>query len=180
MSAYDGNGHADIFRIYFLVDTAPSTSAGGCHGFYDRASNGIYLYNDALTAVTGPIIPGAAGTIQNGQCAIDGAASSVTASGIDVVLNLNITRHGAYASGAKTLYFWVKDSANNDTGWIVGSNWVLNVSSLVAPTVAGVSPTTATATAQTFTVTGRDGNGYADINRVYFLVNTAPSVPPGS
>ena len=38
-----------------------------CHGFYDGASNGIYLYNDALTALLGPLTPGTSGTLQNGQ-----------------------------------------------------------------------------------------------------------------
>jgi predicted lipoprotein with Yx(FWY)xxD motif len=181
VTARDSNGFADINKIYFLINTAPNIPAGSCHGFYDRASNGIYVYNDAVNATTGPATPGVAGIIQNSQCAINGAASSVTASGTDVVLNLNITRQGAYSFEARTFYIWVKDNANDDTGWIVGSSWILPATgSQVPPTFAGNSPTSTTAATQIFTVTARDSNGFADINRIYFLINTAPNIPAGS
>jgi len=180
VTARDGNGFADINKIYFLVNTDTSIPANSCHGFYDREGNGLYLYNDALTAVMGPLTPGTAGTLQNGQCAIGAAASSVSASGAELVLNLNLTLQGSYAVGNRTLYLWVKDNGNNNTGWIAGSNWTMHSPTPVAPTLAGVSPTAATTASQTFTVIARDGNGYTDINKIYFLVNTDPSVPADS
>jgi len=119
----DADGFGDIDRIYFLVNNSPFNPTGSCHGFYDRASNSIFLYKDALTLLTGPLTPGAAGVIQNSQCAINGAASSVTASGTDVVLNLNITRQGAYATGLRNLYIWVTDNAGTGTGWVQAATW---------------------------------------------------------
>ena len=123
LRARDANGFIDLERFYFLVNTNTSIPTGGCHGFYDRLSNSLFLYNDALTAVVGPLTPGTAGTIQNSQCAINGGASSVSASGTDIVLNLNITRQGSYLGGFKSLYIWITDSANTGTGWVQASNW---------------------------------------------------------
>jgi hypothetical protein len=66
---------------------------------------------------------GAAGKLQNGQCAIDGPTSSAGASGTLLALNLNLTRQGTYSTGVKVLYFWVVDSANTGTGWVRAATW---------------------------------------------------------
>ncbi|MBL8240042.1 MAG: hypothetical protein JNM66_21655 [Bryobacterales bacterium] len=179
-TARDPNGFADLSRIYFLVNDSPTIPSGSCHGFYDRATNSILLYNDALSAVSGPITPGTSGTVQNSQCAVNGASSSVTASGTDLVLNLNITRQGAYATGAKTLYFWVVDNANAGTGWIAASTWTLGVAQQQPPTVASVTPSASSTITQTFSATTRDPNGFADLSRIYFLLNDSPTIPSGS
>ena len=88
-------------------------------------SNSIFLYNDALTALLGPLTPGGAGTLQNSQCVINGGSSFVTAAGTDVVLNLSVTRQGSYAIGLRNLYIWVTDNANTGTGWVQASAWSL-------------------------------------------------------
>ena len=59
--------------MYFLVNPTPSIPQNTCHGFYDRATNGIYLYNDALTVLLGPLTPGTSGTLQNSQCVVYGS-----------------------------------------------------------------------------------------------------------
>jgi hypothetical protein len=178
--ARDANGFSDINRIYFVVNTSPAVPVNSCHGFYERSSNAIFLYNDALTITAGPLIPGAAAAIQNGQCAINGATSSVTASGTDVQLNLSISRHGAYANGAQSLYIWVTDNAGTGTGWVQASTWTLAGPTPAPPTLASAAPSASATATQTFALTGRDLNGFADINRMYFLVNSTTSVPAGS
>lgn len=65
----------DLHRVYFVVNTGPTVPAGGCHGFYDRATNALFLYNDNLSLVTGPLTPGAAGVLQNSQCRVNGSSS---------------------------------------------------------------------------------------------------------
>jgi hypothetical protein len=180
LTARDGNGSADINRVYFLVNSTTSIQAGSCHGFYDRATNAIFLYNDALTALGTPLTPGAAGTVQNSQCSINGPASSVTSSGTDIVLSLNITRQGPYATGSQNLYIWVTDNAGTGTGWVQASTWTLGAGVAQAPTLAAATPFSSSLSAQTFLLTGRDGNGATDISRIYFLVNTDTSVPQGS
>ena len=179
ITARDGNGAGDISRIYFLLNTNTGIPAGTCHGFYDRGTNAIVLYNDALSA-TSVVTPGVAGTIQNSNCAISGAASTVTASGTDLVLNLGLTRQGGYATGAKSLYVWIVDGANLGTGWVTASSWNIG-STPVAPVLAAVTPgNVGNVLTQVFSITAQDGNGATDVNRIYFLLNTDTSVPAGT
>jgi hypothetical protein len=176
VTARDANGASDIGRIYFLVNGSTAIPANTCHGFYDRAANALFLYNDGLTALSGPLTPGGTGTIQNSQCAIGAAATSVSATGTDVVLGLNLTRQGAAASGSLNLYYWVTDNEATGTGWVQASTWTLTASGPQPPTLAGVGVFTAIPIAQTFTLTARDPNGATDIGRIYFLLNSSTAI----
>src|SRR5262249_18779015 len=71
----DPDGYSDIYRMYFLVNPTAEIPVNTCHGYYDRASNGLYLYNDALTVAMGPLTPGSSATLQNGQCVVYGSSS---------------------------------------------------------------------------------------------------------
>jgi len=170
----DPNGFSDIANVYFLVSSGPTISQNTCHGLYNRATNGLYLYNDALTAALGPLTPGSAGSLQNSQCIVTGSSSSSTASGTDVVLNLNLGSQGTYANG-KNLYLLVTDNEAHATGWVQTGTWTLTVAN-PAPTVVSGTPAIATATPQAFAFTARDPNGFSDIANVYFLVNSSPTV----
>jgi hypothetical protein len=51
--ARDPNGFPNINRVYFLVNGSTSIPANTCHGFWDRATGGLYLYSDGLTTLQG-------------------------------------------------------------------------------------------------------------------------------
>jgi uncharacterized repeat protein (TIGR01451 family) len=172
--ARDPDGYPDISNVYFLVNSTTAITQNTCHGYYNRASNALYLYNDTLTAVLGPLTPGSSGSIQNSQCVISGGTSSlVSASGTDLTVNIGIGLLGSYAS-AKNIYLWVQDNEDNNTGWVQTGSWVLSLG--VPPSVASLSPTSSTVTPQTFTVSATDLDGFTDIANVYFLVSTSPTV----
>jgi uncharacterized membrane protein YqaE (UPF0057 family) len=174
--ARDPAGYSDIYRIYFLINNSATIPANTCHGFYDRPSNTFYLYNDALTAAMGPLTPGS-GTLQNSQCALNGSTSSlVSVSGTDATLNIGLTMLGTYATSSHNVYLWVKDNEGDDTGWIQTGTWSPTVAS-PAPSVVSGSPTSTTSVSQTFTFVGRDAAGYSDIYRIYFLINSSPTIP---
>jgi hypothetical protein len=119
----DVDGQDDIYRLYFLVNSSPRTEPNSCHGFYDRISNAIYLYNDALTVAMGPITPGSGDVLQNGQCSVQGSSSSVVAgSGTDFTMRIGIELKGAFASRQK-VYAWAKDSGRLDSGWVETATW---------------------------------------------------------
>jgi len=121
----DPNGAANLFRLYFLVNDNTGIPQNTCHGFYDRATNGIFLYNDALNALTGPLTPGSNATLQNSQCTIHGATSAlVSAAGTDLTIRLGISRQGAAAARKQWLYVWAQDNEGNDTGWIENAIWL--------------------------------------------------------
>lgn len=149
--ARDPNGAADIARIYFLFNPTPTVPQFTCHGFYDRASNQVYLYNDSLTSLS---------SLQNSQCSIQ--PPTVTASGTDLTLTLPVTLQPTFTN--TNAYFWIVDSAGLGTGWVNAT-----------PAPPTVRP--ATLTAQTVTITTSDPNGATDINRAYFLINPTPTVP---
>ncbi len=170
-------GATNISRIYFLVNTTATVQAGTCHGFYDRPGNYFVLYNDALTAAFGPMSPGGA-SLQNGQCTLDGATTGpVSASGTDLTVRFGLSVQGALGSTPQNVYFWVQDALNNGTGWVKTSTWTPLAGSAQAPTLAAATPATTTGATRTFTLTARDANGYGDLSRIYFVVNTSATVP---
>ena len=111
-------------RLYFLVYVNPQVFASTCHGFFDVAENKVYLYNDALTSLIGPIRPGTPGSVQNGQCAV---ATTNELAGLnnngDLTVRLNITRRGSYAAGNLNLFGWAINAATNGAGWQLLTPW---------------------------------------------------------
>lgn len=172
----DVNGYNDINRVYFVVNTAPTVPVNSCHGMWDRATGAFYLYNDALTALQGPLAPGAASSLSNSQCSINGVGSAASGSGNNLTVTFNLSLSSAYGAGQQKLYTWTTDNAGTGTGWTLASTWNGSVGA-AAPTLAAVSPSVSTVATQTFTLVGRDANGFSDVNRIYFQVHTSATVP---
>ena len=96
-------------RLYFLLNPDPSIPTRSCHGYYDRASNAFFLYNDALTALSNV-------TLQNSQCAIDGGASGLLAgAGTDLTFRMTMSLKGVFAGSAQKLNYWIVDYDGNGT-----------------------------------------------------------------
>ena len=98
--ARDPDGYTDLRRLYFLVNSTPTVPPASCHGFFDRGANAVYLCNDTLTTLQGPLTPGSSGTLQNSQYTIFGdRLAVVSAAGTDLALNLGAGRRGEFAAG---------------------------------------------------------------------------------
>ena len=107
VNARDANGYGDITRIYFLVNPTPSIPQNSCHGFFDPGTNLYYLYSDALTSISGPLLGGSAGSIWNSQCTVYGTGSGIISrAGNDVVASIRIglTVGGGGASQLAKIY----------------------------------------------------------------------------
>jgi len=174
----DPNGFATISRVYFLVNSTPNVPSNTCHGFYDRGQNAVFLYIDGLIGLAGPLVPGSATVIQNSQCALSGTGLSVSGSGTDLALALEINKKVPFLPGGKNLYFRAVDQDNLGTGWQQGATWPAAVNR--APTVDSGTPGAAAGSDQTFTVTVSDADAATDVNRVYFVLHTAATVPVNS
>jgi len=180
ITARDPSGFADIYRVYFLVNISPTIPANTCHGFYDRALNAFFLYDDALGALLGPVVPGIGSIVQNSQCTLHGAASTVgTASGTDLPLTLSLTLKAPYSSASRNVYFWVQDLGANGTGWVKTTTWA-TAGSNPPPSIVSAVPVSAFGATQTFKITARSPGGFADISRIYFVFNLTPTVPQNS
>jgi uncharacterized repeat protein (TIGR01451 family) len=176
-TVHDADGASDIAVVYFLINPNLAVPQATCHGFYVRGSNALYLYNDTLSALIGPLAPGASGTLANSQCTVYGNTSSVGAgTGMDLAINIGLGLQSSYAAGAKNVYLLVVDNEGHNSGWVQTGSWTVGMKAAVPVAVSG-SPASATATPQTFAFTGRDSDGYADIAGVYFLVNSSLSIP---
>ena len=179
VTARDSNGYADIYRVYFLVNTTPTIPTNTCHGFYDRALNAFFLYDDALGALLGPLTPGVGSIAQNSQCIVHGAASTASASGTDLSLTLNLTLKAPFSNVSRDVYFWVQDSAATGTGWVKTTTWA-TAGGNPPPAIISAVPVNASGTSQTFKITARNPSGFTDISRIYFLFNSTPTVPQNS
>jgi sugar lactone lactonase YvrE len=142
-------------RVYFVLNPDAATPANSCHGFFDRATNSVTLYNDALTAF--------APSLQNSQCSVSNVSSTPTD------FTMTLTRRGTYATGSQTLFTWAVPGNN---GWQPFATWPIGGPAL--PTVVATAPTTANTLSQTFTVDARN------TNRLYFLLNANSSIPTGT
>jgi hypothetical protein len=97
----DPAGAADITLAQMDISSTLAVN-GACYLYYVPSLNKIYLASD--TGVwQGPIPLQVTGTLQNSQCTVDAGASSATAVGNFLDVNLSLSFQPAY-SGAKNVY----------------------------------------------------------------------------
>jgi hypothetical protein len=124
----DSKGTADFGVVNVLVnDFIDGRQA--CYLAYSAPSNTLLLVDDGGDA-GGPfagsmVLNGAAATIQNKQCLVNGAASSAAASGNTLTVALNITFKDVFA-GDRILYVAGRDgTGGNNTGWQAMGTWTV-------------------------------------------------------
>jgi len=117
----DSHGEADISSIQIDIN-ATLTSAASCYIDYNRASNAIYLADNAGNW-QGPLTIGSHGTLSNSQCSLNAGTSSMSASGNTLTLNLVVTFEPAFA-GAKNIYMAVLNPTLN-SGWSKKGAWTV-------------------------------------------------------
>jgi parallel beta-helix repeat protein len=162
----DAAGAAYLNRRLFIINGALNGS-GAC--FVQVDTTGIYLINDADSALLGPLTGGA--TLANSQCILNGTGTSVSNSGIVSTLTLSISFKAAFA-GAKSIFMYADDDFGNAGNWVMkGSYTVLSAPSV--PMDVSVSPSSASGMSQTFTAVYSDAAGASYLNRRLFLINSA-------
>ncbi|MCW5979225.1 MAG: SBBP repeat-containing protein [Bryobacteraceae bacterium] len=111
----DGNGYQDLSWTYGLIHSVLN-QAGACYAQYKRSDATLWLRNDAGTAWIGPLPAGAAGTLENSQCALHGQMSYASGEGSTMILNLAFSFKPAF-NGSKKVYMYAIDSAGLNSGW---------------------------------------------------------------
>ncbi|HEY2017153.1 MAG TPA: hypothetical protein VGH38_26790 [Bryobacteraceae bacterium] len=124
----DSKGTADFGVLNVLVNN--SLDAGhACYLAYLAASNTLLLVNDAGDA-GGPyagsmVLNGGAATIQNSQCSVSAAGSSVDKSGSSLMLTLNLSFKPAFI-GNRIVYLAGRDLTQaNNSGWQASGTWTV-------------------------------------------------------
>ncbi len=170
----DLNGSADLRRCYLVVCEG-FNQANSMFLFYDKATNRIYLKNDANTSWGTGYAPGTIHTLSNSQCDVYTGDTTVTEAGNDVTIAWSFRLKPTMAD--KNLYSWmyVTDSAAAFDGWKkVGTHFTP-----VAPTCVSVTPSTGkvqTGTPLVFRTTYSDDNGTPDIYLCYFQIGQTGSL----
>jgi len=116
----DADGFQDLGWTYVMFNKTWAT-VNSCVAWYAPFANKLYLADDA-GAWTGPMTPGAAGTLQNTQCTLNVGNSSVNKVGTNMTLNLDLTFH---QNGTKTTWLYGADSQFQNTGWVSLGNWTV-------------------------------------------------------
>lgn len=210
VSPSSGSSQPDNFRTFQFVYTdadgatalsvvsglfTNSGSANACFFDWDRASNEIRLYGDSGTTLLGRT-PGSSFNLNNSQCQIAVANSSVSSSGNTVTLTVSIAFKAAFA-GARTIHGRAQDSAGADSGWSNLGLWnvtscspsfnpgsasfgAVGGSSSVSVTLASGCSWTATSNNSWISVTsGASGNGNGTVSFTV-AANTATASRSGS
>jgi hypothetical protein len=116
----DGNGAGDFGVVNLLLNDFLDGKQA-CYLAYVASINTLVLVDDAGHA-DGPfagslVLNGGAGTIQNSQCSVSGAGSSVVKSGNTLRLALNIAFKSPFAGNRIVWVAGRDDAAGNNTDW---------------------------------------------------------------
>jgi hypothetical protein len=117
----DAAGVGDIVQLWLSVGSG--STASSCLVAWDRASNGLNLYNDAGSGWLPPALLGVSGTLSNSQCTVNAVASSVSLSGTDAVLNLVMIFKSSFSGTKNVALYGLGGSAN--TGWQTLGTWTV-------------------------------------------------------
>jgi hypothetical protein len=110
----DTNGYTHLSLAYAGFGPTAYGDENTCRLEYVRASNQLYLKNDAGTAFLGPVTPGGVGTLSNSQCSVNVGASSVTGSGDILTLSLPLSFTPAFA-GTQGIFMYADDRNGQTT-----------------------------------------------------------------
>ncbi len=154
------NGYAYLNAANLIVNSG-LTYQNGCVLWYDRPSNGLYMWNGS--GWDAPLTIGVTGTLSSAQCSVNTGSSTVVPAGNDLTLNLAITFANGFIGGGKNVYGWVGDRANADNGLYPQiATWT--------PTSTAPSLVSVTA-GSTVSVVLADVNGYSYINAANIVIN---------
>ncbi len=170
----DPNGFAYLNTVQALF-SATGSNSNSCWALYVRATNNLYLMNDAGTSWLGPMTPGSAGTLLNSQCTVNVASSSASGSGNNLTLNLATTFTSAFAGKQST---WMKadDNGGQTSGWQIPGTWSIPPTSNLPPSIVSVTPNSGSGLGpQSFSFVYSDPNGFAYLNTVQALFSATGS-----
>jgi hypothetical protein len=123
----DPDGHADI-AYYHLQLGAAISDANSCFLYVVPSSNVLYLRKDDNTEPwLGGYTFGSANFVENSQCKIDYANSTLTNSGLTSTAAVRMQLKPTFSFGGwvKHIYVWVIDATGLPDGWDDYGSWTL-------------------------------------------------------
>jgi imidazole glycerol phosphate synthase subunit HisF len=171
----DTAGAASLQTVWvYFNSTLANPATNTCLLYYNAAANVINLAQDSgSTWVTAT--PGTAATLQNSQCSLNVAGTSVVRNGNTLTLNLPMTFQPAYA-GAKNIYLYAADVSGSNSGWQPLGTWTVPGASAV-PAAVSVTPSSGSLASQTFALEYSDTAGAANLQTVWVYFNSSLANP---
>ncbi len=171
----DSAGATSLQSVWaYFNATLANPASNSCLLYYNVAANQINLIQSSGTAWFAAT-PGAATTLQNSQCSLNVAATSVALSGNTLTLNLAMTFAPAYA-GAKNIYMYAADVSGSNSGWQTLGTWTVP-STAAVPTTNSVTPNSGSGATQTFTLQYSDSAGATSLQSVWAYFNATLANP---
>ena len=166
-------GAGNVLWMEMLVSTYNHADHGCFMAFWPGSSTiGLADDNGNTWPMTGLL--GSSTPIQNSQCRINLAASSLVISGNSVTVNVALTFLPGF-TGAQQTWLQTGDNAGLMASWQQMGTWT--ASGTAPPTNVSVSPSAGTGLSQVFTATYQDPYGSGDINAAMLLVQTSVAAP---
>jgi hypothetical protein len=164
----DSTGAANITAAQIGFNTSMA-GTNSCWMYYAASTQTIYLANNAGAFASGGLVLGSSGTLQNSQCTINAATSSVVLSGDTLTLNLALSFAPAFA-GMKNIYMYVQNAAVA-SGFTQEGTWTVPVPA--GPVPVSVTPSGESGSSQTFAFAFSDSAGASDITAAQIGFNTS-------
>jgi glucose/arabinose dehydrogenase len=169
----DTAGAMDLHQAWVWINASfASTLANSCLAYYTRATNTVYLIDDAgamwMTATLG-----SSGTLQNSQCAVALASSTTALSGNTLTLTLAVTFKPAF-NGAKNIYTYAENGSGINSGWQLRGTWtVAPPPAPVTVTADSVAPNAGSGSSQSFAFQFSDTAGAMDLQQAWVWINAS-------
>jgi hypothetical protein len=164
----DTAGAASLGSVWLWFNPSLTVSPNSCEVYYLPSTNQVGLLNDAGSAWTTGTV--GAGTLQNSQCSLNLAATSVNSSGENLTLNLPMTFLAGFA-GAKNIYMYAADVSGSNTGWVQRGSWTAP-GTTPTPAAVTVTPSSGSAASQSFTFQYSDSGGSGRLSWVWAWFST--------
>ncbi len=164
----DTAGAASLSLVYAWFNPTLTSAANSCFLYYQASTNQLNLLNNTATAYLSAAL-GSATTLQNSQCAVNAAASTVALSGNTLTLTLAMTFESAYA-GAKNTYMYAADVSGSVSGWQPLGTWTIPAAAN-GPSAVSVTPSSGSGASQSFALQYSDTAGAASLSLVYVWFN---------
>ncbi|PWU04654.1 MAG: hypothetical protein C5B51_16365 [Terriglobia bacterium] len=178
---YNGAGSSHTFGVTVSVPSTPVTvsflvntgigGANACWVLFNSATNSLQLANDAGSGFSEPVLIGSPSSLSNRQCSVSAGPASVATSGNNLIVAFPVGFSFSFA-GTKTLFAYVSDSVNRNSGWVTIGSWI--VPSFEPPTVITPLLNSGVGSSHVFSVTASDGNGANAIRSVSLLIGSFP------
>ncbi|MEK9185165.1 MAG: hypothetical protein AAB863_00115, partial [Patescibacteria group bacterium] len=122
----DTAGAADIAAVYTFLN-AGFSGLNGCYILWDKATNQVFLRNDADTTWgVGRMLGGSSPPLSNSQCTMNVETSSITTSGNDLTFNIALSFNPSFA-GLKEIWMYAGNSGGQHSGWQLRGNYTVTI-----------------------------------------------------